>query len=283
MEGAARGADIAGRGAGVACGRFSAASRREAMSAKFWSALAEAAGAGAGLAARAAAGDGGRPRRNRRQRGRCGFGRAYIQFGGKAGQCVGWPASAWAVRVERVAPPAGIARAATTRLRRPRARAGRPAARVGRSGTSEGSGQGCSSTEGAGRGNASAKEARDDAVSRAFWPLTILASTTMSVGPPIISRCSVLSRRIRTSLRLPSTAPASMTANLGARPRAPEPLNAPDPNLRINHAVTPISAKTTANAMKNFTAVGVPSPKRLSIGSTSSQVPRRKTASAPAR
>src|SRR5215207_5980820 len=50
--GAERGADIAGRGAAVDAGRFNAASRRDAMSARFWSALAEAAGANAGLAAR---------------------------------------------------------------------------------------------------------------------------------------------------------------------------------------------------------------------------------------
>ena len=50
------------------------------------------------------------------------------------------------------------------------------------------------------RQRSAAGEVRCDALSRAFWPLTILASTTMSVGPPIMSRCSTLSRRMRTSL-----------------------------------------------------------------------------------
>ena len=46
---------------------------------------------------------------------------------------------------------------------------------------------------------------------------TILGSTTMSVGPPIISRCSTLSRRTSTSRRRPSTAAASITASRGIR------------------------------------------------------------------
>ena len=48
---------------------------------------------------------------------------------------------------------------------------------------------------------------------------TILGSTTMSVGPPIIRRCSTLSRRTSTSRRRPSTAAASITASRGIRPR----------------------------------------------------------------
>ena len=48
---------------------------------------------------------------------------------------------------------------------------------------------------------------------------TMLGSTTMSVGPPIIRRCSILSRRTSTSRRRPSTAAASITANRGIRPR----------------------------------------------------------------
>ena len=48
---------------------------------------------------------------------------------------------------------------------------------------------------------------------------TMFCSTTMSVGPPIIRRCSTLSRRTSTSRRRPSTAAASITASRGIRPR----------------------------------------------------------------
>jgi hypothetical protein len=44
---------------------------------------------------------------------------------------------------------------------------------------------------------------------------TIFCSITTSLGPPIISRCSRLSRRISTSRRRPSTAAASITASRG--------------------------------------------------------------------
>ena len=57
------------------------------------------------------------------------------------------------------------------------------------------------------------------ATSRAPTARTILGSTTTSVGPPIISRCSILSRRISTRRRRPSTAAASITASRGWRPR----------------------------------------------------------------
>ena len=80
---------------------------------------------------------------------------------------------------------------------------------------------------------------------------TMLGSTTMSVGPPIIRRCSTLSRRTSTSRRRPSTAAASITARRGMRPRlvlAPRRLPA---NRRTSQAAAPISARTTRRAKKN--------------------------------
>ncbi len=64
----------------------------------------------------------------------------------------------------------------------------------------------------------------------------MLDSTTISVGPPIMSRCSTLSRLIRISRRRASTAAASITASRGCRPRGPRGLSGPAPkNLRAQH------------------------------------------------
>src|SRR3954449_7342127 len=78
----------------------------------------------------------------------------------------------------------------------------------------------------------------------------------MSVGPPIIRRCSTLSRRTSTRRRRPSTAAASITASRGIRPRwvfAPSRLVA---NRRTSHAATPINARTTMNA--TMKVIGLP-------------------------
>ncbi len=63
---------------------------------------------------------------------------------------------------------------------------------------------------------------------------TILGSTTTSVGPPIIRRCSTLSRRIRISRRLPSTDAASTTASRGWRPREAAAPNRSPPKRRTS-------------------------------------------------
>ena len=97
------------------------------------------------------------------------------------------------------------------------------------------------------------------------WPRTILASIRMSVGPPIMIRCSTLSRRTITSLRRPSTAPASITARRGWRPRAAAPPRRLAPKRRKSQAAAPISANTTMNAIKNRTASGVSAPKRSNM------------------
>ena len=87
--------------------------------------------------------------------------------------------------------------------------------------------------------------------SRAGIARTIFGSTTMSVGPPIISRCSTLSRRTSTSLRRPSTAAASITARRGIRPRLVSAPRRLPPNRRTTHAAAPISASTTTKAKIN--------------------------------
>ena len=75
---------------------------------------------------------------------------------------------------------------------------------------------------------------------------TILGSTTTSVGPPIISRCSTLSRRIRMSRRRPSTLAESITASRGWRPRVPLPPSRPAPKRRNAQAAAPISPQHDA-------------------------------------
>ena len=97
--------------------------------------------------------------------------------------------------------------------------------RGARAGGGAGAGSGCSGhilfSFCTARGSASG--GRCGAPSRAGAPArTILASTTTSLGPPIISRCSTLSRRIRIRRRRPSTAAASITASRGWRPRDEE-------------------------------------------------------------
>jgi len=90
--------------------------------------------------------------------------------------------------------------------------------------------------------------------SRAGMARTMLVSTTISLGPPIMMRCSILSRRTSTRRRRPSTAAASITASLGIRPRlvlAPSRLVA---NRRTSQAAAPISARTATNAKKNVSA-----------------------------
>ena len=101
-----------------------------------------------------------------------------------------------------------------------------------------------------------------------------LVSTTTSVGPPIINRCSTLSRRMMTSLRRPSTAAESTTASRGCRPRAAASICAA-PNRRTSQAAAPISSRTKTNAMMKFTEVGSSTPKRLLI-----DVPLRRSAPA---
>jgi hypothetical protein len=86
----------------------------------------------------------------------------------------------------------------------------------------------------------------------------MFGSTTMSVGPPIIKRCSMLSRRMRISRRRASTFAASMTASRGCRPRTLPPPSRLDANLRTSQAVRPISPNTTTNAMMKRAANGMP-------------------------
>jgi hypothetical protein len=93
---------------------------------------------------------------------------------------------------------------------------------------------------------------------RARSPITrtMFGSITISVGPPIIRRCSILSRRISTTLRLLSTRAASITASRrGWRLRALPPSRLA-PNRRTSQAVTPISAATTRKAMTRLAGRG---------------------------
>jgi hypothetical protein len=78
-----------------------------------------------------------------------------------------------------------------------------------------------------------------------------------------MSKCSILSRRIRTSRRRPSTVAASITASRGWRPRADVPRRFA-PKRRTSHAVNPIKASTTKKAMKNRAASGISEPNKLS-------------------
>ena len=107
------------------------------------------------------------------------------------------------------------------------------------------------SGSGAMRGGASPAPGRCGIWSRAGMARTMLVSTTTSLGPPIIRRCSMLSRRTSTRRRRPSIAAASITASLGIRPRvvlAPSRLLA---NRRTSQAAPPIRARTATNAKKN--------------------------------
>ena len=62
---------------------------------------------------------------------------------------------------------------------------------------------------------------------------TILGSTTTSLGPPTMIRCSTLSRRMSTRRRRPSIGAASITASRCCRPRAAAAeCNAALPNRR---------------------------------------------------
>lgn len=60
-------------------------------------------------------------------------------------------------------------------------------------------------------------------------------SITISVGPPIITRCSTLSRRTRTSLRRASTAVASRTCKRGWRFLPPRMKGEDPPRRRMIH------------------------------------------------
>ena len=131
-----------------------------------------------------------------------------------------------------------------------------------------GTGSGCNgqvppSPKGTERGSVSAADGgRDGATSRWVAERTMFGSTTTSVGPPIIKRCSTLSRRMRISRRRLSTVAASMTARRGWRPRELPPPSRSEPNRRATHKVAPI---TTSNAsMTNANLPIWPSPKRKS-------------------
>ncbi len=141
------------------------------------------------------------------------------------------------------------------------------AGRVGRGGGSGITGMRCSSARaasfsaqtgvswtGAMRGGGSTALGRCGSWSRLALARTMFDSTTMSVGPPIINRCSMLSRRTNTSRLRPSMGAASITARRGMRPRfvlAPRRLPA---NRRTSQAATTIRASTATNAKIKVTA-----------------------------
>jgi hypothetical protein len=88
-------------------------------------------------------------------------------------------------------------------------------------------------------------------------------SMTMSVGPPIMTRCSTSSRRISTSRRRVSTAVASSTARRGWRFLPPR-MKVEAARLRISQK-TPTSARSaTATMMMAVSRVAPWPPKRLS-------------------
>ena len=135
--------------------------------------------------------------------------------------------------------------------------------------TGAGTGSGCNG-HGVGSDSGMARRGLGVAVARgrasrvaAAVPRTMLVSTTTSLGPPIISRCSTLSRRMMTSLRRPSTAAESITASRGWRPRAAASIRVA-PKRRTSQAAAPISSSTKTNAMMKFTGVGSSTPKSCS-------------------
>ena len=73
---------------------------------------------------------------------------------------------------------------------------------------------------------------RGGGTSRGAAPAAMFGSMRTSDGPPISTRCSRLSRRIRTSLRRPSTLAASTTASRAWRPRRPAFVGRSRPNHR---------------------------------------------------
>ena len=143
-------------------------------------------------------------------------------------------------------------RAARARSR-PRASGVGPRRSAGRDGRGSGGVQPSSSSSGAARrscgpGAPSGAPARAAPARRAAaftgTARTMFCSTTMSLGPPIISRCSTLSRRTSTRRRRPSTGAASITARRGWRPRcaaaptrvAAEAANEPEGQRRSGRA-----------------------------------------------
>jgi hypothetical protein len=131
-----------------------------------------------------------------------------------------------------------------------------------RAGASRGAGSGCSgqlvpSPSGTARGSASAAVGgRAGAASRgAPAARTMFGSITTSLGPPIIKRCSTLSRRIRTRRRRPSTVAASITASRGWRPRAVEVPSRSAPNQRTTQKNAPSSATRMMMAPRTRTGV----------------------------
>ena len=85
----------------------------------------------------------------------------------------------------------------------------------------------------------------------------MLASTTMSLGPPMISKCSTLSRRTRMIWRLLEMLARPTTASRGFCWRVLASLSRPLPNRRTVKAVTPSSPATMMNAKTNCAASGV--------------------------
>ena len=127
------------------------------------------------------------------------------------------------------------------------------------------SGQELGSPSGTARGMGSLGVARAAVISRAVFPCarTIFGSITTSVGPPIISRCSTLSRRISTSRRRPSTVLASITASRGWRLRAACLPKRPTPKPRTSQKIPMINTSTITNETISDRGVDISIPKRV--------------------
>jgi hypothetical protein len=127
--------------------------------------------------------------------------------------------------------------------------------------------------------SASVGVTRAGAASRAGAPeaaRTMLGSTTRSVGPPVMIRCSTLSRRISQSCRRASIDVVSITARRGWRPRGVIERPSALPPKRLNaKAQAQISTSTTRNARTNLPPHHQSKPCKACIGRLRLSCPAR--------
>src|SRR5437660_732222 len=102
---------------------------------------------------------------------------------------------------------------------------------------------------------------------------TMFCSTTTSLGPPMKSRCSTLSRRMRTRRRRLSTVVWSMTANRGWRPRVAPLTSRPPPNWRSSQNASASRPSTTITNKTTLRPL-CPSPNKVSISPPPYLMPR---------
>ena len=124
------------------------------------------------------------------------------------------------------------------------------------------SGHMVSSPSGTARGSVSVAAGRAGARA-APAARTMFCSTTTSVGPPMMRRCSTLSRRMSTRRRRLSIAAWSIRARRGCRPRADALPRRPPPNRRSSQNATASRPSTTTRNSRILGPV-CPSPNKVS-------------------